>query len=156
MIRNDYYSIAMDDLLYLQAALNYPRYNQTAMLCQQVSEKLLKSVAELVIAEGTEEFLKTHNLKKIYQGINEYLSDEPLVLDIVELGFLKDFYFEAKYPGENFINVTKEMCIKGLEVMYKVVSEVNKYRDKNGLDIIKYKKYYPGDKIELKHSDYFL
>lgn len=112
MIRNDYYSIAMDDLLYLQAALNYPRYNQTAMLCQQVSEKLLKSVAELVIAEGTEEFLKTHNLKKIYQGINEYLFDEPLVLDIVGLGLLKDFYFEAKNPGKILLMLQKKCASK--------------------------------------------
>lgn len=59
-----YYSIACNDLSYLQATLHLPFYNNIAVGAQQVTEKMLKSVAELVCV-NPESVLKTHNLRTI-------------------------------------------------------------------------------------------
>jgi hypothetical protein len=47
-MKNDYYEIAYNNLLYLQATLHLPFYNDIAVGTQQVAEKMLKSVAEYV------------------------------------------------------------------------------------------------------------
>ncbi len=46
-MKNEYYSIALGDLEYLQATLHLPYYNNIAIAAQQVAEKMLKSVVEL-------------------------------------------------------------------------------------------------------------
>ena len=43
-MKNDYYEIAYNNLLYLQATLGLPFYNDIVVLAQQVAEKMLKSV----------------------------------------------------------------------------------------------------------------
>ena len=47
VMKNEYYSIALGDLEYLQATLHLPYYNNIAIAAQQVAEKMLKSVVEL-------------------------------------------------------------------------------------------------------------
>ena len=58
-MKNEYYSIAYNDLLYLQATLHLPFYNNIAVNAQQVAEKVLKSVVEIVSPDA-EGILKTH------------------------------------------------------------------------------------------------
>ncbi|MFP3152859.1 hypothetical protein LQZ18_00205 [Lachnospiraceae bacterium ZAX-1] len=50
----------------------------------------------------------------------------------MELGYLKDFYFEAQYPGENFMVVTAVQCEKCLNIMYNALEEVNRFRKRMG------------------------
>jgi len=135
MDRNEYYSIAMDDLLYLQHNLDTTHYNQIAAGSQQVAEKLLKSILELVQPEA-ESLLCGHNLRKIYEAIPK---DEGMKLSIRDLSFLKDQYFETRYPGDNFVIVTREECSECLEIMYEVVSQVTEWRSKRELPVVSYK-----------------
>lgn len=72
-IQNDYYSIAVNDYQFLAAALHTRLYNQISVQCQQIAEKLLKSVAEEVCTVQVEDLLKSHNLKKICQSIHDEL-----------------------------------------------------------------------------------
>lgn len=128
-MNNDWYSIAVSDLQYLRLTLNTTYYNQMIVQCQQISEKMLKSVAELVCTE--EIALKTHNLRQIdslikKNGIN-------LNLNQSDLAYLKDFYFEARYPGDNFTEVTKEDFDKALAIMYTVVEKVTVFRTEKNL-----------------------
>lgn len=125
-IQNDYYSIAVNDYLFLEAALHTGLYNQITVQCQQIAEKLLKSVAEEVCTIQVEDLLKSHNLKKIYLGINSEFSS--FQLDTRNMSYLKDFYFDAKYPGENFSVVTRQECELCLSIMYDVFDKVNNFR----------------------------
>lgn len=138
---NDYYKIAHKDLLYMQAAMsNVPLYNQITVDTQQISEKLLKSVAELVCPD-TEKLMGSHNLKLIYNEIVKY---EPEIrMDRKSLAVLKDYYFEARYPGDNYIDVTEGECVDSLNTMYDVLKEVNKFRICHGLPVFTYKEKYP-------------
>ena len=129
-LTNDFYSIAYNELLYLQFTLSQNNYNPIAVHAQQVAEKLLKSVINVVLVDDSKS-TKTHNLRKL----NDILKDSnvDLFLDDLELSYLTDFYFDAGYPGDDFVIVDKSKCNKCLDIMYKVVKSVNKFRNENGL-----------------------
>ncbi len=50
---------------------------------------------------------------------------------------LKDYYFDAKYPGDNFVNVTAAECEQCLTTMYDVIDFVHAARNKLGLSCSK-------------------
>ncbi len=129
-MKNDYYDVAINDLLYLQVTLNTPYYNNIAVNAQQVAEKMLKSVAERVCV-GVEKLMHTHNLRALYTEIHKIEPD--FILDKGSLSMLKDLYFDAKYPGDNFVTVTREECDECLEIMYAVIDAVYSLRAKYNL-----------------------
>lgn len=129
-MRNDYYEIAINNLGYLQSALTTSYYNNIATDAQQVAEKMLKSVAERVCTNA-EPLLKTHNLRSIYDAIH---SIEPsFVLDRGKLSLLKDMYYDAKYPGDDFVTVSRDECNECLSIMYDVIAQVHSIRHKYAL-----------------------
>lgn len=134
-MRNDYYDIAYNNLLYLEHALSTNFYNDIVVGAQQVSEKMLKSVLEQVcdMQDDVDKLLRSHNLRAIYDRIKMEVGD--FSLDRGELSILKDYYFDAKYPGDNFVNVTREECAECLEMMYRVIEETNRFRMKNQMEI---------------------
>lgn len=139
-MKNEYYSIAINDLLYLEEDLHKSNYNPLVIQVEQVAEKALKSVLELVSVDIIE-LLHSHNLKKIYLEINAACPE--FILNEKDLGYLKDFYYEAKSPGENFIIVSRKQCDDCLNIMYDVLEVVNEFRIKNNMN------YYA---IERKHT----
>ncbi len=130
-IRNDYYSIACNDLEYLQAVLHLPFYNKMASDSQQIVEKLLKSVAELCSVDKT--VLNSHNLRKINQEIKNCGID--LGLKAKDLAMLTDYYFDARYPGDDFVVVTKEECAECVDIVNQVFAAVNSFRKEKGLEV---------------------
>ena len=52
------------------------------------------------------DLLRKHNMKKIASWLNEL--DPQLGLDTVGLAYLTDFYYDARYPGDDFYTVTAE------------------------------------------------
>lgn len=141
-INNDYYSIACNDLLYLQYTLDTSFYNNMVVGMQQVSEKMLKSVAERVCV-NINKLLNGHNLRGLYDAIHQEIPN--FILDRGSLSMLKDFYYDAKYPGENYVNVSREECVECLETMYSVVDAVNSIRKELNLPVFNYKKKYLGE-----------
>lgn len=131
-MKNDYYAIACEDLKYLQATLFLPYYNQISVQAQQVAEKMLKSVAERACVD-IEKLMLSHNLRGLYSQIHQ--NDQQFCLDMGKLSMLKDFYYDAKYPGNNFVTVSKEECQECLDTMYDVIEQVNLFRERCGLDI---------------------
>ena len=67
-MKNDYF-VAVNDLGFLKYNLASEFYNQIAVNCQQVAEKLLKSVLDEV-ATGCESLLHSHNLRGIYDEVH--------------------------------------------------------------------------------------
>lgn len=134
-MKNDFYAIACEDIRYLQATLHLPYYNQIAVQSQQVAEKMIKSVAERSCV-GIEKLMHSHNLRALYDAIHEVEAE--YCLNRGMLSMLKDFYFDAKYPGDNFVTVSKQDCQECLDTMYEVVEQTNSFRIRYGLDYVQF------------------
>mgnify|MGYP002803105667 FL=1 len=125
MIKNTYIDIAENDLEYLEAVLKTGNtfYNQLAVQCQQVAEKFLKGYLDnLLLEEDVTDLLRKNNMKKIAARLNELKPD--LKLDTVGLVYLTDFYFDARYPGDDFYTVSKEEFENCLAIMYDTVKKL--------------------------------
>ena len=97
---NSYYSIACNEFWYLRDAVSPVYCNPAAASAQQIAEKMLKSVAELVCT-GIEKLMTSHNLRALYDEIKRV--DTSLQLERKDLALLKDYYYDARYPGDNFV-----------------------------------------------------
>ena len=125
MIKNNYLDIAENDLQYLEAVLKTGNtfYNQLAVQCQQVAEKFLKGYLDrTLLEEDVSDLLRKHNMKKIAAKLNEIKPE--LKLDTIGLAYLTDFYFDARYPGDDFYTVSKEEFEKCLAIMYDTVNQL--------------------------------
>ena len=125
MIKNNYLDIAENDLQYLEAVLKTGNtfYNQLAVQCQQVAEKFLKGYLDRVLLEeDVSDLLRKHNMKRIAAKLNEIKPE--LKLDTIGLAYLTDFYFDARYPGDDFYTVSKEEFEKCLAIMYDTVNQL--------------------------------
>ena len=125
MIKNNYLSIAQNDLEYLEAVLSTGNtfYNQLAVQCQQVAEKYLKGYLDTLYQEQDAiALLKNHNLKRIGEKLNELYPY--LQLDTNGLAYLTDFYYGSRYPGDDFSNVTKEEFDTCLSIMYETLDRL--------------------------------
>lgn len=134
-MENNYYSIACEDLKFAVANADSGFNNNIAVLCQQSAEKFLKAVIEVKGLNKLEnvDMMRTHNLKVLYRYIKEAIGD--LSLDITELAFLNGYYFEARYPGYDFIVVTKEEAKQCLDITEKVKNEAERLLGKSTQDI---------------------
>ena len=131
MVKNDYYYIACNDYKYLLRNLDSDFYNNMAVACQQISEKALKSVL-VCVNPDVKSILNSHNLRQIYSAIDE---EELINLDIAKLSLLKDYYFEVRYPGDSFTNVSKKEFEIAYLTVLDVLNEVNKWRIKHNLEV---------------------
>lgn len=125
MIKNTYLDIAENDLQYLEAVLKTGNtfYNQLAVQCQQVAEKFLKGYLDrMLLEEDVSELLRKNSLKKIAAKLNDIKPG--LKLDTIGLAYLTDFYFDARYPGDDFYTVSKEEFEKCLAIMYDTVKKL--------------------------------
>ena len=125
MIKNTYLDIAENDLQYLEAVLKTGNtfYNQLAVQCQQVAEKFLKGYLDrMLLEEDVSELLRKNSLKKIAAKLNDIKPE--LELDTIGLAYLTDFYFDARYPGDDFYTVSKEEFEKCLAIMYDTVNKL--------------------------------
>ena len=122
MIKNSYLDIEQNDLEYLESVLQTGStfYNQLAVQCQQVAEKYLKGYLDKwMVDEDVSDLLRKHNMKKIAATLNE--KEPRLQLDTIGLAYLTDFYYDARYPGDDFYTVSKEEFEKCLSIMYDTV-----------------------------------
>jgi len=125
MIKNTYLDIAENDLQYLESLLEIKStfYNQLSVQCQQVAEKFLKGYLDKIcVDEDVSDLLRKHNMKKIASRLNEMKPE--LKLDTIGLAYLTDFYYDARYPGDDFYTVTKEEFEKCLSIMYDTVNKL--------------------------------
>src|SRR3989344_3553011 len=89
-------------------------YDQICFLFQQAVEKYLKAY----IVANDLKFVKEHSLVKL---LDECVKTD-VSLSILRDGckFLTVFYFEVRYPDEQFVVATKEQAEKALEAAARV------------------------------------
>lgn len=133
--KGTYYSIAFDDFQYLFDQKDSKYVNHIAPLCQQCAEKYLKSI---IVDSGVpledKELLKSHSLVKLASYIEKNII--PLQIDRRELRLLTDFYYDTRYPGDNFYIIDEIELKSGLELLYIIKDIADNFH--NNLD--KYKK----------------
>lgn len=130
MIGNNYLDIAENDLKYLESVIEVGStfYNQLAVQCQQVAEKYLKGYLDIIcVNEDVSDLLRKHNMKKIASKLNEL--NTGLDLDTIGLAYLTDFYYDARYPGDDFYTVTKAEFEKCLSIMYDTLNKLKTLQD---------------------------
>ena len=66
--------------------------------------------------------LRKNSLKKIAAKLNDIKPE--LELNTIGLAYLTDFYFDARYPGDDFYTVSKEAFEKCLAIMYDTVKKL--------------------------------
>lgn len=121
---NSYYAIACNDLAYLEAIGDTGYYNQPSALCQQIVEKLLKSVIEQVYMEDNiTEVLRSHSLKTLGRALQGALPS--LHLNLKDLAYLTNYYFDTRYPGPDYHLVDKEDFEECKRIMYEVKKEID-------------------------------
>lgn len=128
---NSYYDLAKEDCAFIAEVSGSKRYNNIVVLCQQACEKLLKSVAQYAMSE--ELYIRQHKLHRINNvlmntGINLGLSE-------ADLNHLSDFYFDARYPGDSFIQVNESEVVRAVQITHDVSTAVDTWRKEQGLPV---------------------
>lgn len=81
-------------------------YNLFAAECAQIVEKLLKGVLSVSqLPEGVPaNIFETHSLRLLTRVLH---SIYPNTIKAQDATWLSDYYFDTKYPGDNFVVVSK-------------------------------------------------
>lgn len=121
----------MDDYKTLIDLIPLKRYNHIAVFSQQVVEKLLKHIVyEFCVGEeGADTALNKHNLRKLHSIIMNRGID--LGIDRKDLTFIEDYYFEARYPGDNFIVVNEFDANECVDIVEFVKNKVGDFLSRN-------------------------
>lgn len=127
---NSYYGMAENDYLYAKAGMDICRslgnYNSVASGCAQSAEKYLKALAELCLINEPDavSIMRTHNLRTLVNRIKEAIPG--ITLSSKDCKWLGDYYFEARYPGDNFVQVNEEDALECLRITEDIRDTVNR------------------------------
>lgn len=99
-------------------------YNVVASLSAQAAEKYFKAVIEKCFSDDEDflSFMKSHNLRALY---NRIITRCELHLSSKDCKWLGDFYFDARYPGDNFVIVNKEDAEECLRLLKIISNDVH-------------------------------
>lgn len=124
---NSYLGRGINDYLYAKQNMmneHIRDYNWPAVICAQAVEKILKAVIETQFAEDSSciGMLKTHNLRTV---VNKILIKYPeCKISSKDCKWLGDFYYDARYPGDDFVEVSREDAIEALRIVEATLKEV--------------------------------
>ena len=142
----------MDSMTYLDFAENDYKYfmhsyesgyvaNNMAANAQNTAEKYLKHLIDqydhdeqrLDLRTRT---LRTHNLSQLMNYLSNEMGMEIPLRVKRDINALNNYYFNARYPGDNFVIVTVDELREALEIMLDVVEAVNCWRTSHELEIL--------------------
>lgn len=116
---NSYKELALYDMKSAKANYEFELWNKVGRECQQACEKYLKHYLQQThLLSGDLE--RTHNLKKLVRAIPGY--DKEIYRN---LSVISDYYFDANYPGDNFVELDKEMADEAIEMANGVIDYID-------------------------------
>lgn len=122
---NSYFALAENEYLYLQSDFEVSEtignFNRLAYSCSQIVEKYLKSIIDKI--PGRRELLHSHNLRALY---NEVVVNYSLRVSSKDCHWLGSFYFDARYPGDDFCVVNREDALECLRITEDIRQDVIK------------------------------
>ncbi len=131
MDKRSYYDVAMNDYSHfkwlVQGIHLDHTHNAIGVQAQQIVEKLLKHVLDRwCTEEDNTDLLRSHKVQTLVREIKKQTGFE--VMKIEEALFLSDFYYGARYPGEDYIEVTLEEAQRAADIVDEVVQAVDRLR----------------------------
>ncbi len=66
--------------------------------------------------------LHSHNLRAIY---NKIVTQFNMTVTSKDCKWLGDFYFDARYPGDNFVEVSRQDALECLDITERVGRDVS-------------------------------
>jgi len=114
-----YKELALYDMKSAEASYEYELWNKVGRESQQICEKYLKQYLQ----ENhllTEELERSHNLKKLLRIIQDYDKDIYRQVSIIT-----GYYYETNYPGENYIELDKEMADEAMEIAKSLIRYID-------------------------------
>jgi len=118
---NSYLGMAENDYLFAKGGMETCRsigiFNSVASTAAQSCEKYLKAILNEKFLDDSSviPLLKSHNLRSIFHTICEKYPDWDV--SSMEIKWLGDFYFDARYPGDDFFCVEEEDAEKCIEIL---------------------------------------
>jgi len=107
-----YREIAHEDLLAAGEMLKARLNNHAVRLCQQYVEKILKECLSINSADEADIYLlHTHKLVRLAERCKILTKVLFSDAEIMLLHELTDYYFDANYPGENYLKVSAERAL---------------------------------------------
>lgn len=110
MERMTYYDIAMKSYrnidIQFEMAVSMDWYNLFAAECAQIVEKLIKGILEKSVLPDDVQanVFETHSLRLLTRILHRKY---PNTINVQNASWIGDFYFDTKYPGDNFVIVSK-------------------------------------------------
>jgi HEPN domain-containing protein len=62
---------------------------------------------------------RTHNLKNLFKAIPNH--DKDMIKQLAIVGY---YYFETNYPGDNFVELDREMSEEAIEIAKSLVTYI--------------------------------
>lgn len=129
MQQNSYLGRGINDYLYAKSSMidhNQSEYNWPVVILSEAADKLLKAVVETKLIDESSciQLMRTHNLRTIVSKLVEKFPD--MKLSSKDIKWLGDFYFDARYPGDDFIEVSLEDAIEAIKIVEYILIEVEK------------------------------
>lgn len=106
-------------------AKNLPNYNGVVSGCAQSAENFMKAVIEVGFDTDDSDVMKlmhSHNLRALRNKIVERYEFDVSSRDCKWLG---DFYFDARYPGDNYICTNQEDASEALKILNDIKDSVS-------------------------------
>ena len=130
---NSYYGMAYNDYCYAKAGMKVVEqlgnYNGVAALCAQSAEKYLKAILEVTFAEDALGLMHSHNLRAITNKLKEIYPK--LDLSSKDMKWLGDFYYDARCPGDNFVEVNREDALECLRITEDLCQKITPLLEQN-------------------------
>jgi HEPN domain-containing protein len=126
MSTKSYYEIATNDYRFLETIRDGEFYNKIGIECQQIAEKYLKYlyVTYIDVSKQEERFIKTYSVHKIALQLNKDLDTN---FDYSSLAILTDYYFDTRYPSDEYIDLTSDMAFRALQLIDDLKQSIDKY-----------------------------
>lgn len=126
---NSYLGMAKSDYLFAKSSLDVGEkignYNQVVALLAQAGEKYLKAVIEICFIGDNDAMvlLHSHNLRALY---NKIVTKFELEVSSRDCKWLGDFYFDARYPGDNFVVANRADADECLQIVKQLEMDCTK------------------------------
>lgn len=126
---NSYLGMAKSDYSFAKSSLDVGEmvgnYNQVVAILAQAGEKYLKAVIELCFIGDDDAMvlLHSHNLRALY---NKVITKFELKVSSKDCKWLGDFYFDARYPGDNFVVANRKDADECLKIVKQLEIDITK------------------------------
>jgi HEPN domain-containing protein len=103
---------------------DFADYSACGRFCEQSAEKSLKAYLEIYGEAGDMRLFSLHKPKRLYERCCELGLETAQKQMASELALFAEYYYDTNYPGDSFLEVTREQAEDAMRTMAEVNSLV--------------------------------